>query len=96
MNLAIIVEARHIPSGTRVYKPTGTKEYVLWVKGVPAYDVPNCDKKTFLLADHYVIQSISSINVISPDTLLKILCDDISYARHVLDIIEDNLNLEDK
>lgn len=91
MSIEIITEARYIPSGTRVCKPTGEKEYTLWVRGVPVYDVPGCDKKIFMLEEFFVIQSLTSMNVISPHTKLKILCGDISYARHILDGIENTV-----
>jgi len=72
-----------------VRKPTGDKDYVLWVGGVPVYDVPGSDKKILVFPDLYVLQSVSGLSVITPDTKLKICCDGVECARFILNSIEE-------
>lgn len=77
--ILLTMEARLIPHGTVVTKPTGTKEYTLIKEGIKIYDN---GKQVILSAGILLLQAepLDCMNVIRDDTLLSLHYDTFDEA----------------
>ena len=83
--IKIIIEAKHVPDGTKVTKATGTQKLTLLKEGIKLYTE---EGKEVHFDDRILLQSGKTYNAIKEDTLVAVWCKDAYEAR---DFIEEHI-----
>lgn len=91
MKVTIILQARYIPDGTTVRKPTGENEYVFRTNGVPVYTYLGKTEKNQrrILEGSLVLQSHKDISICAPGHHLAIDFETAEGAAAFLEEIND-------
>lgn len=92
MKTTIILQARHIPDGTTVRKPTGENEFVFRSNGVPVYTYLGKTEKNQrrILEGSLVLQSHKDISICAPEHHLAIDFETADGAIAFLEAIDDD------
>lgn len=85
MQVTIIIEARDVPCGTRVRKPTGAKFYTLRRNGINIWTEIDGGRVEVIGADHLHLQGEEHIQMIGANMKVAI---DFERTRDAIEFLE--------